>query len=978
MKRMISGLLLLCLVLSLLPCPFGQAAPADLGSLATNLPTGQQLFLTLYNGGSSPYRWNVSGLGEINSDVHIDDPTGSNCTFRLTTVETGWYGIKFVKENGTDRYIDVANKSTAEGKVLHIWESSDDKLAGNPHRQFAFYHAGTDSAGNPLYYIKLRHSNKWIGLKDNVVGAESKLIQTDLYPRKWYVTPCTVPFTGRESLPHTGSAGLYFEIFARNTMMSVSVKGREGNLETDGMGLNLYTIGQSSRWLLRYKASYKAYEIASTQYETKGGISLTGKVWDTASEAADTDLNVWSLQSKTENQNTSQLFRFEKNSDGSYYLYNARSGKYVCIKDSTLTQGERSSAQAFVLSFLSTDAASGYGNYFGGSSEELNWMKSIPDTVLLSEINLPATHDTGANAVIQDMNSALDNASVTKCQKHYYEEQLATGVRSFDVRTNASAENQSVHDVMIVHGGAYFQCYNRYGKELSLGEILDISKLFLQKHPSECITLLIKPDDGTHVDLERTLKAYIAQNPTLFWSSDKVPTLRQARGKIVLLRRYQLTSANATLGPDLTKWDDQDYSAVKGLVKLPQSSGAQVYIQDAYQQTGSNKIDYVQGAITDSASVPSNAYIYNYTSCTLGFVIDTTRQVNAWLYQQSLDGKRLGHVMMNYSDLMMARKIFRSNRFSQPALDSSVTILHSLDLASDISIHYVIPAAQLDLYDSFYLECTVPIYEGNTLIGSQKQRPEAVLRGSYYYFTLKGIAAIQMNDEIKARMYMEKDGISYCSAEDRYSVAAYALSQLSKSNAGEELRILCAELLRYGSSAQSYKQYRTDSPADSGLSPEQRLLLKELSSVEFAAPESWTSSDPELPLRWVGKALDLGSKVEFLFVFDPTGYDGSLEELHLQISYVNSYGESITTELSDCSLYEEGFDYYMFRFDGLTAAELRSPLGITIYQGEQPLSTTVEYSAASYGNGKTGPLLTVCQSLMAYSDAALAYFQSRI
>ncbi len=658
MKRFLAILLLLAMLLPILPLLQAQAA-----AFIPNMPAGELLFLTLYQNGPSSYRWNADGAGSINSDIHLDDATGANCTFRLTHVENGWYGIKFIKENGTDRYVDVADKSTKEGAVLHIWESSDSKLAGNGHRQFAFYDAGKDGAGNQLYYIQVRHSGMWVGLKGNAAGKEVQLVQTSSNPQKWYVTPGTVPTTGQEAYPWTESTGLYCEFFARNTMRSVSVKGREGNLETDGMNLNVYTIGQSSRWLLRYNKTYKAYEIASTKYETKEGLSLTGKVWDTESESATGKVNIWSLQDKTSNDNTSQLWRFVANGDGTYKIYNARSGKFVCVDADVLTQGEKSGAQAFEISFLSTNAPANYGAVFSTGKPELFWMSKLPDCALLSEVNIPATHDTGANAVIQDMNGVLDNASITKCQKHYFEEQLATGIRSFDVRCNAGAGNGSVHDVMIVHGGAYFQCYNRQGKELSLGEILDISKAFLKAQPTETVILLIKPDDGTHEDIARTLGQYINGNTGLFWLSDQVPTVGQARGKIVLLRRFEDQTGNAAFGPDLTKWDDQDYGATKGLVAVPQAGGAQVYVQDAYQQTGDNKITYVQGAMQDSSSgrIPKDAYIYNYTSCTLGFVIDTTRTVNAWLYGQNLQGKRLGMVMMNYSDLMMARKIYATN-----------------------------------------------------------------------------------------------------------------------------------------------------------------------------------------------------------------------------------------------------------------------------------------------------------------------------
>lgn len=968
MRRILCALLTLALLCALLPCV--SAAPADLGVVVKNMPTGQKLFITLYNGGASPYRWNVSGVGAINSDMHLYDATGENCSFRLTHVENEWYGIKFIQDNGTDRYIDVANKSKDEGKVLHIWEASDDKLSGNAHRQFAFYSAGKDAAGNPLFYIKLRHSGLWVGTQNNAVGSEVKLVQTANYARKWYVTPSTVPTNGREAKPWTQSNGLYCEMFARNTMQSVSVKGREGNIETDGMGLNIYNIGQSSRWLLTYNTTYNAYEIASTQYETKEGLSQTGKVWDVSDEKAGTDVNIWSRQSKAQNENTSQLWRFVPNSDGSYKIYNVRTGKYVCIRDSVLTQGEEAGAQAFVLSYLSTDALLGYGSMFELQNEDMNWMASLPDTVLLSEINMPATHDTGANAVIQDMNSVLDNASVTKCQKHYFEEQLATGVRSFDVRCNASAGNTSVHDVMIVHGGEHFQCYNRFGRELSLGEILDISKLFLQKHPSESVVILLKPDAGTHADLARTLANYVEENSQYFWHSDTVPTLRQARGKIVLLRRFADSTGNKTFGPDLTRWDEQDYGAKKGLLTMPQASGAQVYVQDAYQQTGENKINYVQGAINDSQAVPKNAYIYNYTSCTLGFVIDTTRVVNAWLYKQSLQGKRLGMVMLNYSDSAMCRKIYQSNVFKGPFVDSELKINHSLNLASDISVNYVVKSELLSPYDSYYLECALPVYEGNALVGTETVRLQPELRGTNYYFVLDGLSAKQMNNVISATLYMTKDGRQYQSASDSYSIATYAYNQLNGANKTDSLKAMCANLLRYGAMAQKQFAYRTDALADAGMTTAHRAYLTDLSTVKMQDYRKQINDHAAPTVPWKSTTLELGNKVIMCLVVNLAGYTGDASALTMRLSYQRADGTSVSETLP-LELYNEDAQTYAVRYDGLLASQMRCIVRAAVYEGDTRVSKTVEYSIESYGGRNPGDLT---RAMLAYGDSANTFF----
>ena len=51
-----------------------------------------------------------------------------------------------------------------------------------------------------------------------------------------------------------------------------------------------------------------------------------------------------------------------------------------------------------------------------------------------------------------------------------------------------------------------------------------------------------------------------------------------------------------------------------------------------------------------------------------------------------------------------------------------------------------------------------------------------------------------------------------------------------------------------------------------------------------------------------------------------------------------------------------------------------SVVSAQVYEGDTPVSCTLQYSADTYGNNKTGALLQLCKALMAYSDSAKAYF----
>ena len=309
-----------------------------------------------------------------------------------------------------------------------------------------------------------------------------------------------------------------------------------------------------------------------------------------------------------------------------------------------------------------------------------------------------------------------------------------------------------------------------------------------------------------------------------------------------------------------------------------------------------------------------------------------------------------------------------------PALDESITIRHTLNLASDISINYAVAVAELSAYDSFYLECKVPMYDGNLYMGTDTLRIEGENRGSFYYFTLKGITAVQIGDAIDATLYMSKDGKTYYSNTDNYSVAAYAYAQLNKAEAGKSLKTLCADLLHYGASAQTFKSYRTDAPVDAAMTPEQKAYLSDTEAVTFGNNSADLGDLEDPTILWVGKALSLESKVILKFIFDASAYEGAVDDLRLKVSYTDYTGEAQTIYLTEPQVYGTSGSRYAFDFDGLLAAELRFVVDVAVYAGDTQLSSTLRYSADTYGNNKTGALLDLCKSLIAYSDSALAYF----
>ena len=303
--------------------------------------------------------------------------------------------------------------------------------------------------------------------------------------------------------------------------------------------------------------------------------------------------------------------------------------------------------------------------------------------------------------------------------------------------------------------------------------------------------------------------------------------------------------------------------------------------------------------------------------------------------------------------------------------ESGWKINHTLNLASDISVNLVVSKSLLAGFDmdTVYIQAEITKETG---VETVKLLPTE--QGNYYYFTLNGLTAVNMNDRIRSVLYGTKNGQLYYSATDDYSIADYAYSQMNKEGNVESLKILCADLLRYGAKAQIVKGYRLDMLADSKMTEAHKAFLSDMDSVTFGNTNKTLTDLPNAPIEWKGKALNLDSKVCLKFVFAMGTYTGNLSELSLKVSYTDTKGAEKNVVLTNAELYNANLGYYAFTLDTLLAAELRSVVTVQIYHGETPVSCTLQYSADTYGNNKTGDLLNLCKALFAYSDSAKSYF----
>ncbi|KAJ4296831.1 hypothetical protein N0V90_006879 [Kalmusia sp. IMI 367209] len=184
------------------------------------------------------------------------------------------------------------------------------------------------------------------------------------------------------------------------------------------------------------------------------------------------------------------------------------------------------------------------------------WMQSLPDTLPLSALSIPGTHNSHTHY------RALPSV---RCQTVDVRTQLDNGVRFLDIRVQpAHATDVSKKDLYLVHGAFPISLTGtKY-----LAPVLEACYAFLDANPSETVLISLKREgigSATDEHLAAILRQhYIGPNAGKWHTDDKIPYLGDIRGKLVLVRRYEMRSEDARHGLDATAWPNNSAHALHG------------------------------------------------------------------------------------------------------------------------------------------------------------------------------------------------------------------------------------------------------------------------------------------------------------------------------------------------------------------------------------------------------------------------------
>ncbi len=275
-----------------------------------------------------------------------------------------------------------------------------------------------------------------------------------------------------------------------------------------------------------------------------------------------------------------------------------------------------------------------------------NWMSSLSNDVKLTELSIPGSHDAAARVDYSNIRGTA------RAQSLSISEQLNFGTRFLDIR------NRRVNDEFQIYHGIVDQ-------RISFSQVLQQVYAFLNSNTNETIIMSIKEEQApisstmSFVDI---LNKHINANSEKWFTGAEIPTLGQARGKIVLFSRFSVS--NLSLGLDVSNgWSDNatfEIATNNNIFK----------IQDEYEvRDNDDKWQSIEALLNEAAAATANQAIL-YVNFTSGFLpgiapnlLTVSDNINPRLesYLISRRTGRFGLVVMDFTDERRNRLIVRSN-----------------------------------------------------------------------------------------------------------------------------------------------------------------------------------------------------------------------------------------------------------------------------------------------------------------------------
>ena len=293
--------------------------------------------------------------------------------------------------------------------------------------------------------------------------------------------------------------------------------------------------------------------------------------------------------------------------------------------------------------------------YPGGSDKGddagADWMSMIGDDRPLSLINIPGTHDSGTRFIFPSYIFQDQNTSIAR--------QLQNGYRYLDVRV---ALNKAGDDLLIVHnfgtcraGGAV------WSGALTYDSLVSDALAFLDAHPRETVIFCVKPEhaDDDMNAVRALIEQKVSEAPERWFTENRIPTLGEVRGRIVLCRRYE-----GSMGLNF-KWKEQgDPAVLENPIAVAGMDTFTLAVQDRFHYSVTDKWAAVQYTLRNTTAT-ENTFCLNFLSTAQGTIPHPrkfAREMNdLFLAEELVPGSRYGVVLFDFADAELARAVIDTN-----------------------------------------------------------------------------------------------------------------------------------------------------------------------------------------------------------------------------------------------------------------------------------------------------------------------------
>lgn len=287
-------------------------------------------------------------------------------------------------------------------------------------------------------------------------------------------------------------------------------------------------------------------------------------------------------------------------------------------------------------------------------------MKDIDDSTNLLTLSIPGTHDC--------VTEYVQMSHISQCQDMNISDQLEIGIRALDIRVQSLDERLGM-----VHGLA--KAFNNPGfntAQMDMSDVLLRCYDFLANNPSEAIVFQFKNDSGKENEkcFNNLFYTYIKGNEDKWFLENRVPTLGEARGKIVLIRRCKMDKeneefTNENTGIDFSQWVEQDTAVPEALTLETNSKDNAVFIiQDRFKYKPEPRWSECILPFLEEREAFDGTYIICYTSTAGGNKgpKSNSSYINPMFMEYPLDkDKYYGTIYLDFPTTDLTRKIIHHN-----------------------------------------------------------------------------------------------------------------------------------------------------------------------------------------------------------------------------------------------------------------------------------------------------------------------------